>query len=354
MEAPLPKKNEKVVELTSNMGNKFIVNFINKNTLLFISLIQDNGIEKKFFESNYTLEKIKENKAFGFHESIEEILSELYPLIDEGKIHVIEEEKNVIKINFDLPFQKFKNIEFKINEKKKTDSEKINELYNIVTNQNKEINELKNKVSNLETKQNDEFLDLKNRIEVLEREFKNKKKFEEIDSSIVMSLNKIDFILSRFKKTNKNISLNLLYRATRDGSHCSDFHKKCDGKSQQLIFIKTKEGVIFGGYTKKGFNGLNGSHINDEEAFVFSCSKKKIYDVKQNKNAIFDNKKNGPCFLGVPWYMIYIDDKMLEKQSNTCPVSDSYFQGINFDYELNNGKQYFYIQEIEVYQVLFN
>ena len=83
---------------------------------------------KKFFESEYSLETIKKNKAFAFYETIEEILSELFPLIDEGKIHLIEEGNNIIKINFDLPFKKFKNIEFIINEKKKTDLEKINEL----------------------------------------------------------------------------------------------------------------------------------------------------------------------------------------------------------------------------------
>ena len=130
MKAPVPnKENEnKIIELYSNLGNKFVVNFINKSTILFISSVFDNGIVKKFFESEYSLEKIKKNKAFVFYETIEEILSELFPLIDEGKIHLIEDGNNIIKINFDLPFKKFKNIEFIINEKKKTDLEKINEL----------------------------------------------------------------------------------------------------------------------------------------------------------------------------------------------------------------------------------
>ena len=130
MKAPVPnKENEnKIIELYSNLGNKFVVNFINKSTILFISSVFDNGIVKKFFESEYSLETIKKNKAFAFYETIEEILSELLPLIDEGKIHLIEDGNNIIKINFDLPFKKFKNIEFIINEKKKTDLEKINEL----------------------------------------------------------------------------------------------------------------------------------------------------------------------------------------------------------------------------------
>ena len=94
------------------------------------------------------------------------------------------------------------------------------------------------------------------------------------NSSIFKNINEIDFILSRFKDKNKKISLNLLFKATRDGQKSSDFHTKCDGKTHQLIFIKTKKGVIFGGYTKEGFSS-RGSYINDKEAFYFHFRKKK-------------------------------------------------------------------------------
>ena len=45
---------------------------------------------------------------------------------------------------------------------------------------------------------------------------------------------------------------------------------------------------------------------------------------------------------------------MLKDKGNTCTCSDSYYEGFSKDYELNNGKQNFYIQEIEIYQVSFN
>ena len=45
---------------------------------------------------------------------------------------------------------------------------------------------------------------------------------------------------------------------------------------------------------------------------------------------------------------------MLVDKSYTCLISESYFEGMKIDYELNSGKKYFYIQEIEIYQVLFN
>ena len=67
-DAPRPtiqnNNKEKVIELVSNKGNKFIINFINKTFLLFISSIFDNGIIKVFYETIFSLEKIKENKAF--------------------------------------------------------------------------------------------------------------------------------------------------------------------------------------------------------------------------------------------------------------------------------------------------
>ena len=86
----------------------------------------------------------------------------------------------------------------------------------------------------------------------------------------------------------------------------------------------------------------------------FSFSKQKIYTVQNNNEAIGDFKKNGPNFNSNCYSIIYIQNKMFEEKGHTCNASESVFEGITFDYELNNGEKYFYIQEIEVYQVLFN
>ena len=378
MEALIPNKhfynkNGKKIEITSNIGNQFIVNFKYNSIILFISSLFDNGITQEFFESEYSLEKIKQNKAFAFYETIEEIISEWFPLIDEGKIHLIEEEKDAIKIIFDLPFKKFNNIEFIINSKKENDLKKnANDLNNIISSQNKEINELKNKITIMENTYNNEILELKNKMNILENKYNNdildlnkkisnlnkdKNNLEEkiivLHSNIIENFGQIDFILSRFKTRNKKISLNLLFKATRDGQKSTDFHRYCDGKTHQLVFVKTKKGAIFGGYTKEGFNSREEQFI-DREAFAFSVSKKKIYNIKQNKEAIYDYRSHGPCFYGSGCHMIYIPGNMFEEKSNTCSISNSHYEGITSNYELNDGKQYFHIQEIEVYQVLFN
>ena len=108
-----------------------------------------------------------------------------------------------------------------------------------------------------------------------------------------------------------------------------------------------------GGYTKEGFKS-RGKYVIDNNAFVFSITKKKIYKVKNGRDAIYDGLNCGPCFASSNYYIININNKMLDDNSNTCPAKESHYEGITKDYELNNGEQYFRIQEIEVYQILFN
>ena len=148
--------------------------------------------------------------------------------------------------------------------------------------------------------------------------------------------------------------MKLLFKATRDGQHCSKFHSRCDNKVQQLVFIKTTKGEIFGGYTEEGFRSRNGA-IVDNNAFVFSFSTKKIYNAKYNEKAILDSSSSGPSFEnGYVYGPFSITSNMLEDKLHTCTIKNSNFNGMTFDYEINNGEECFYIQEIEVYQILYN
>ena len=178
-----------------------------------------------------------------------------------------------------------------------------------------------------------------------------------IDSNIIKKIEEIEFIKNRIqniqKFKNKNIYFNLLFQATKDGENSSDFHKKCDGIQDLLIFIRTTKGEIFGGYTNEGFKSRQ-SYIVDNEAFAFSVTKQKIYNIIKGKTAIYDSNNKGPCFSGNGWYLINIDEKMLESKTNTCSVSQSHYEGIVKDYELNNGEMYFYVQEIEIFHILQN
>lgn len=45
---------------------------------------------------------------------------------------------------------------------------------------------------------------------------------------------------------------------------------------------------------------------------------------------------------------------MFDDSSYTNTISQSNFKGITMDYEINNGEKYFHVQEMEVYQILYD
>ena len=186
---------------------------------------------------------------------------------------------------------------------------------------------------------------------------------EDLDSLIIKTKDNFDFVEKILKENivNKKIKYKLLYRATKDGDDCNIFHQKCDNNPQILVLFKTTKGIILGGYTEIGYKGSGDEKI-DNKAFFFSCDRKKIYKVKQNKTAIFDairdphNNRYGPKF-GTSWNylpIINVGWNMLSFQCSTTDIKYSTFEGLNSDYEVTNGEQYFYLQEIEVYKILFD
>jgi hypothetical protein len=65
----------------------------------------------------------------------------------------------------------------------------------------------------------------------------------------------------------------LLYRGSRDGFGCSDFHSKCDGHSNTVTVILTTKGFIFGGFTPIAWDSaLHGKLIFTAE-LSFQCEK---------------------------------------------------------------------------------
>ncbi len=91
------------------------------------------------------------------------------------------------------------------------------------------------------------------------------------------------------------------------------------------------------------------------KSFIFSLDKRKIY------NAIGDNqvgcyKQICPSF-GLNDIAIYLFDgvPILSQKSNGhwTYKKTSCFIGLN-DYEINNGEQYFNLQEVEVFQIIGN
>lgn len=120
-----------------------------------------DSIQTLNFEERHSLESIKKNPFFNYYESIDEILEELFSLIDNKKIKLIEENKQIILI-FQLPIHKIKEIKFSVKEKEKNDKDRINELFDIVLNLKKENQMLKEENLNFKKRKRNSRISEKN------------------------------------------------------------------------------------------------------------------------------------------------------------------------------------------------
>ena len=350
------KNKEKTITITSNKNNLYEIKLINEIAYLLIKASNNNSLQALKFEEIFSLEYIKKNPFFSYFESIDEILEEIFSLLDNKKVNLIEESEQIDLI-IQLPVHKIKEIKFSLKQSEKSDKDKFNELYDIIRNLKEENNNLKKRVDNNENLIKESI----NRIKILEDKEQERQKQKELelklkplDSNIIKNNENFEFINKSLKNKeafkNREIKYNLLYRATRDGDDCSKFHEKCDNKNQVLVIFKTTKGLIFGGYTEIGYKG-NGCSIIDNNAFFFSCDLKKLYNVKKGRYALYDGKANGPTF-GNSTTIICIQNKMFDYNCTTCSKNDSCFDGISTDNEISCGESTFRLQEIEVFQIL--
>ena len=177
-----------------------------------------------------------------------------------------------------------------------------------------------------------------------------------LKGDIIKNRSELDFISNRIHRNKYKINLNLLYKASKDGDKSLIFHEKCDKAQTTLILVETKSNKRFGGYTKRTWRGSN-IEKSDNEAFIFSLNKYKIYDVIKEKNAIGCYKEYNPYFTGA--FKIY--DYALNKGG--CLINNEKNFEINDIKELigeencnNNGNDKnneinFEIKEIEVYEI---
>ena len=176
-----------------------------------------------------------------------------------------------------------------------------------------------------------------------------------INSKIIRKNKELNLITDRIKNTelleNKKIKYKLLYRGTRDGMNASSFHQKCNGIPYTVSILQTTKGYIFGGYTEKTWeNDSCGTYIKDDNSFVFSIDYMKIYKHVKGTEAIYHNDNCGPTFS----YCFYLQ-KNFSKNENFSGKKFSaalYYSGFKRNYELS-GEEYFSLDEIEVFQILF-
>ena len=165
-----------------------------------------------------------------------------------------------------------------------------------------------------------------------------------IEGNIIRDLSELDFISNRIHGKKYKIYFNLLYKASQDKDNSLDFHKKCDSNQTTLVLVETKNGIRFGGFTKRTWRG-KGNEKFDNDAFIFSLNKRRIYNVIKGKNAIGCYPNCGPAFCGA----FKIFDNAFTKGG--CSFANGLNYEINQDFELTNGEEKFEVKEIEVYEI---
>ena len=166
-----------------------------------------------------------------------------------------------------------------------------------------------------------------------------------IIKGIITDPDDIEIVIKKIEEKYPGSSYNLLYKGTRDGDTATDFHSRCDEAEKTLVLVEDSMGNKFGGFTSQDWGGQY-LQKKDDEAFIFSLNKNKIYEVIPEQNAIGCYPNFGPVFFGC---QIRIYDNFLTKGGTT------FKKGLNYktteDFELTNGNQNFEVKDIEVYEV---
>jgi hypothetical protein len=315
---------------------------------LYIDSKEEGNIAYIYTKKMSFLDLIKFNKVFKTCEDLEDSYNSMVVIFKNEKnvIKEIKDNKLILSIfilKIDSSYDE-NNLELtKQNQNKDLIIENlcqiVNELKINNTNLQNELNNVKEKLEKMEKK----LIDIEN------NNFVNK-----LESKIIREKKELDFILERLKKVNLDeniiksdkINIDLIYRATRDGDKAKDFHLKCDKCKNNLVIIRTKTGLRFGGFTRESWEG-KGDKL-DKEAFCFSLDKNKIYNYVKGKSSIFVSPESGPSFGNC---VFEIKDDFLE-MGGVCS-EDYFYDNQEKVCEINDGNEQFDVEEIEVFKVLF-
>ena len=365
----------------SDKEYKLIIKIDNDNRIEFDILNKENNLDENY-STKISLTEFKAlNSFFKMFDSIMDCAETLSNIIrDSNPRLLIESNKASLFISLFLPGQKPKEIEISLDKK----SLEINSLF-------QEINALKSRVNDLEMKINQkdliieriqinydnlkrdydlfvqqcqtDIINLKSMIPKIPNNINNnnpnlrtvQQQMESNNnemSTIINNQLELNFLSNKFRLLypGKSVIYNLLYRKSRDSDKASIFHSKCDKIRGTITIIKTSNGLKLGGYTNETWEG-NNINKSDNTAFIFSLNNNKIYNIKNNVNAIFCSPNYGPFFDGNTNPTLVIYDNSNTNGGECCKAIESNYIGYSSDYEINNEHKKFKIADLEVFKV---
>ena len=313
-------------------------------------------------------------RIFRQFESIEEVFTLFFQAFDESKI-AIKKEDNKVTLAFMIEFMGKKD-EVKIT--LMPEEAKIDSIVMKLCDKVKEVDKLKaeneilkkkfedyknfteNKIKNLEDLITKLTENVKNNFEFYNGKYKTPEelvnfkeiitKFKEKIDTNIMKYNELYLIENGVKtKLNKNIKkFTLLFRASNDGFSASNFHSKCDGKSNTVTLVETLNGKKFGGFANNAWD-QSGRYKTGSNSFIFSFDDLSIYYNKNSNNEIYCASGYGPTFGG--GHDFYICDNCNSKNLSYNNSDHSY--NTNGKKNAMAGTYNFLVKDYEVFQLEF-
>ena len=344
--------HENEIKIETNEAQK------NKNDLIKEENIKEEStpiinIEAELKNEEIKPEKQEENQTKVIEKENINLVSEEEPktkIENTNEKKEIKQEENLVdgykKSNLNVISQNEKKINIfnSLNISNKSENMNFNYYYNGKVNLSyKPKIQLGKKIIHRCSQSNSDLNNINTRCEEKKQE-KQRYKINPINESIIKGKVELKLIEERIHRSKYSITYNLLYKASLDKDESKIFHEKCDKSQSTLILIETTNGMRFGWFTNRTWKG-NNKEKSDDEAFVFSLDKKKIYNIIKGKNAIVCNEEFGPMFIGA--------FKIMDNSFTNGGIA--YVKGDNFefdqDYELTEGEEKFLVKEIEVYEI---
>lgn len=345
------------------------LNILMKEEILLLPLEKRNDLAQKYDDENNN-ENIDSSSVNNENEESDKELEDLsnnYKKLKQKYKEMIKSHDNEIN-NFNNEIQELKDQNNDLKQKINILLEQVNQLNELISKRDignfkyplssiqslieriEILEELKEESTKSSKKNSDGMSILLNTVKIQEKI--NNKKLKKCfkSSSILTNETDFDFLLNKLSKYNPT-SYKIIYKSSIDGDNVKTFHSNCDGEENTLIIIETTKGLKFGGFTSVGFDNT-GYELRDDNAFLFSIDKQKVYDIISGNNAIYCNRKFGPIFCSKPdstAYSIFIPDNYLKNKSTTTKKCFCYKMEENF--ELNNGTKEFLVKELEVFRV---
>ena len=345
------------------------LNILMKEEILLLPLEKRNDLAQKYDDENNN-ENIDSSSVNNENEESDKELEDLsnnYKKLKQKYKEMIKSHDNEIN-NFNNEIQELKDQNNDLKQKINILLEQVNQLNELISKRDignfkyplssiqslieriEILEELKEESTKSSKKNSDGMSILLNTVKIQEKI--NNKKLKKCfkSSSILTNETDFDFLLNKLSKYNPT-SYKIIYKSSIDGDNVKTFHSNCDGEENTLIIIETTKGLKFGGFTSVGFDNT-GYELRDDNAFLFSIDKQKVYDIIPGNNAIYCNRKFGPIFCSKPdstAYSIFIPDNYLKNKSTTTKKCFCYKMEENF--ELNNGTKEFLVKELEVFRV---